>query len=153
MGEEMYMPAASRKRVYVGAWQKGHMCGKGAMTWPDGSRYEGEYKNDFRHGQGTLTWPDGRKYEGQWANGKQESYVISLWGGFSVGRWRRRNDRQPGQCDEESLAQWLTDRGLIPGGSVPGTGVTCRTWKSSSVRLVSHHVLGCSGCRCWNTQM
>ncbi|CAJ1443125.1 unnamed protein product [Effrenium voratum] len=48
------------------------MSGMGSMTWPDGSRYEGEYKNDFRHGQGTLTWPDGRKYKGQWANGKQD---------------------------------------------------------------------------------
>eukprot|EP00438_Fugacium_kawagutii_P014256 Skav215741 [mRNA] locus=scaffold106:1906:3432:- [translate_table: standard] len=56
------------RRVYTGAWQKGHMSGNGTMTWPDGmgpepavpgSKYEGEYKNDFRHGHGTLIWPDG----------------------------------------------------------------------------------------------
>lgn len=41
------------------------------MKWPDGKRYEGEYKKDKKHGQGTFYWPNGHKYEGGWVNGKQ----------------------------------------------------------------------------------
>lgn len=39
-GEATATPAVSQlsslRRVYTGAWQKGHMSGSGTMTWPDG---------------------------------------------------------------------------------------------------------------------
>jgi hypothetical protein len=42
-------------------------------TYPDGSKYEGEFKRSGlrrqRHGFGTLTFPDGKKYIGQWKDG------------------------------------------------------------------------------------
>jgi hypothetical protein len=47
------------------------MEGKGVFLWPDGRKYEGEYKNDKKHGIGTFYWPDGRVYKGEWADGKQ----------------------------------------------------------------------------------
>jgi len=40
------------------------MEGKGLFTWPDGRKYEGEYKNDKKHGFGVFYWPDGRIYRG-----------------------------------------------------------------------------------------
>ena len=43
----------------------------GIFSWPDGRRYEGDYKDDKKDGNGVFSWNDGRKYEGQWANGKQ----------------------------------------------------------------------------------
>lgn len=33
--------------------------------WPDGSIYEGEYKDGMKHGNGILRWADGSSYEGQ----------------------------------------------------------------------------------------
>ena len=32
------------------------MHGKGIITWADGRKYEGEYKNDKKHGYGVFTW-------------------------------------------------------------------------------------------------
>ena len=39
---------------------------QGTYTWPDGTKYVGEFKSGNRTGQGTQTWPDGSKYEGEW---------------------------------------------------------------------------------------
>ena len=32
------------------------MEGRGVFTWPDGKRYEGEYKNDKKSGYGKFFW-------------------------------------------------------------------------------------------------
>ena len=45
--------------------------GKGIYTWPDGRKYEGEYKDDKKDGEGVYTWPDGKKYDGGWKDSKQ----------------------------------------------------------------------------------
>ena len=42
------------------------MEGYGVFEWPDGRKYEGEYKYDLKEGHGTFYWPDGRKYTGAW---------------------------------------------------------------------------------------
>ena len=47
------------------------MDGEGVFTWPDGRRYEGQYKDDKKDGYGIFEWADGKKYKGQWKNGKQ----------------------------------------------------------------------------------
>jgi hypothetical protein len=43
-------------------------CGCGCvhiyMTWADGPKYVGAWKDDKMHGQGTFTWLDGEKYVG-----------------------------------------------------------------------------------------
>ena len=45
--------------------------GRGVYTWPDGRKYEGEYKDDKKDGEGIYTWPDGKKYDGGWKDSKQ----------------------------------------------------------------------------------
>ena len=40
------------------------MEGKGVMTWPDQSKYEGEFMDGKKHGKGIYFWADGSKYEG-----------------------------------------------------------------------------------------
>jgi len=40
------------------------------MTWPDGFKYEGEWKDDQRTGKGTLTSNNGVRYVGQWQDNK-----------------------------------------------------------------------------------
>ena len=47
-----------RQATFSLASPRGHSDGKDVLSGR-GSKYEGEYQNDFRHGHGTLTWPDG----------------------------------------------------------------------------------------------
>ena len=36
-------------------------------TWPDGAKYEGEYKEGKKNGKGTLNFADGSKYIGDFS--------------------------------------------------------------------------------------
>ncbi len=55
---------------YKGEWKDDKRHGYGVWLRPDGMKYEGEWENDKPGGQGTLTYPDGRKRTGKWENGK-----------------------------------------------------------------------------------
>ena len=44
--------------------------GQGTMTWPNGAKFVGEFKDGNYNGQGTLTYPDGRVERGIWKNNK-----------------------------------------------------------------------------------
>ena len=52
------------------------MHGHGAYEYPNGNRYEGEWKEGKQHGHGTYTWADGTRYEGEFKEGKQHGKVI-----------------------------------------------------------------------------
>lgn len=56
---------------YVGQFLNYMAHGEGEVRYANGQRYEGQFLNDKRHGHGTFTWPDGSRYEGQWANDKR----------------------------------------------------------------------------------
>ncbi len=60
---------------YVGDWKENQRHGYGVWTRPDGMRYDGEWQYDKPHGQGVLTYPDGRKRIGIWEVGKFLSYI------------------------------------------------------------------------------
>ena len=40
----------------------------GTLTWPDGQKYVGEWKEDQYHGQGIHYYGDGRSDKGIWKN-------------------------------------------------------------------------------------
>ena len=58
-------------RVYIGQRDgKGKINGKGLMTWPNGDRYDGEWKKGIMEGEGTYTYANaGYSYTGQWKKG------------------------------------------------------------------------------------
>ena len=56
---------------YEGKWKDGGKHGQGTYTWSNGNKYVGEFKNGKKHGQGTFTWSNGRKYVGEFKNGIQ----------------------------------------------------------------------------------
>ena len=41
---------------YVGEWRNGKWHGQGTYTYANGAKYVGQYKDDKRHGQGTMTY-------------------------------------------------------------------------------------------------
>ncbi len=47
------------------------------MTRPDGSWYEGQWKNGKPHGQGQYRRPDGKIFIGEWIDGVYEGDVES----------------------------------------------------------------------------
>jgi hypothetical protein len=55
---------------YEGEFKDGKPNGQGVKTWSDGARYEGEHKDGEPNGQGVKTWSDGVRYEGEWKDGK-----------------------------------------------------------------------------------
>ena len=40
--------------------------GKGEQVWPDGARYEGEWRKNKAHGKGKFWHVDGDVFDGQW---------------------------------------------------------------------------------------
>jgi len=71
--------------------------GQGVYTWPDGSKYVGQWKDDKRNGQGTNTWPYGQKYVGQWKKGKLNGQGTFTWadGEKYVGQYK--DDKRNGK--------------------------------------------------------
>jgi hypothetical protein len=64
--------------------------GKGSVTWPDGSRYSGDWKEGLFHGEGTFTWTNGDKYEGHWYEDRMHgrgTYLFADWRKYD-GEWR-----------------------------------------------------------------
>ncbi len=42
---------------------------EGVLTFSEGTRYEGDFKNGVPNGYGIETWPDGSFYLGEWFDG------------------------------------------------------------------------------------
>lgn len=45
-------------------WLDDRQHGFGVEIWPDGAKYEGEYKYGKKNGKGILLFADGSRYEG-----------------------------------------------------------------------------------------
>jgi len=64
---------------YEGEYRGSLQHGKGTYTWADGNKYEGEYRDNIQHGKGIFTWADGSRYEGEYDNGIQHGKGIFIW--------------------------------------------------------------------------
>ena len=63
--------------------------GQGTMTYPDGSKYEGQWKDDKRNGQGTMSFPDGGRLAGQWKDGNFSGQgTMTYRYGTYEGQWK-----------------------------------------------------------------
>ena len=58
-----------QKCLFEGDWKFNKRNGYGVMTWPDNSRFEGEWSNDCRT-KGKLFMPDHNEYQGSFRNDK-----------------------------------------------------------------------------------
>lgn len=61
---------------YKGKWDaaKNEREGFGVQVWPDGAKYEGEWRSDMANGKGRLIHADGDVYVGEWLNDKAHGY-------------------------------------------------------------------------------
>lgn len=74
--------------------------GVGQMIYPDGSRYEGDWKNDLKQGFGAYYYPNGDIYEGAWFKGKRHglgTYFYAETQTKFMGTWVEGVIAGPGQ--------------------------------------------------------
>ena len=69
------------------------MTGRGLMVWPDGSQYEGEWKDNERHGEGSHLTSNGAIYQGRFVHGVKEGPGVLTYidGNSYVGDWENDN--------------------------------------------------------------
>jgi hypothetical protein len=96
---------------YVGDFKYGVREGYGTYTYSDGGSYTGEWKDNMRHGKGTDTFANGLKYEGEWENdmrnGQGTLFMPDL--GTYTGGWK------DGQRSGQGI-HTLVDGGKYEGG-------------------------------------
>jgi hypothetical protein len=78
---------------YVGEFKDGNRNGQGTLIYPIGDKYVGEWKDDKYHGQGTFTWADGEQYVGEFKDDKQNGQGTYTFpdGKQYVGIWKDGN--------------------------------------------------------------
>lgn len=64
--------------------------GTGTKIYPDGSKYEGEWKDVFKHGQGTYTFSNGDTYVGEWKYNNKDGIgtLTQKDGTIKKGEWK-----------------------------------------------------------------
>lgn len=65
---------------YEGEFKDGLFHGWGIYTYRTGDRYEGEFAGDLKHGKGTLTYANGDKYMGEFARDMKAGRGTLLFG-------------------------------------------------------------------------
>jgi len=74
---------------YDGEWKEGRKSGLGIFTWANGAKYSGDFKDGKQNGSGAFFWPNGARYEGEWKDNKQNGQGTYYYtnGAFKTGRW------------------------------------------------------------------
>jgi hypothetical protein len=75
---------------YVGEWKDSKNNGQGTLTMANGDKYVGEFKNHKTHGRGTITFANGDKYVGEWKDHKHhgQGTYTSANGDKYIGEWK-----------------------------------------------------------------
>ena len=61
---------------YEGCFKNNLKEGRGIFTFKDGSSYVGDWKNDLKDGKGIFTWSDGNKFNGEWYQGESKTGTL-----------------------------------------------------------------------------
>ena len=76
---------------YRGEWRDSAPHGHGSYSWANGDRYEGEWRAGRMHGAGTYVWTDGTHYTGSWRDGLRHGDGSFAWadGDRMHGEWHQ----------------------------------------------------------------
>ncbi len=74
---------------------KGNRQGRGVYVWENGSKYEGEAKDDHWHGQGVKTYNDGSTHTGQYENDLPHGFGVYV----SAEGWIYKGNFKEGMFD------------------------------------------------------
>ncbi len=66
---------------YDGQWKNGERSGQGKYVSREGDMFEGEWKEDNLNGKGTSILINGNKYEGEWKDGTYSGYGTYIFSG------------------------------------------------------------------------
>ena len=88
--------------IEVGTWNyDGTLCG-GTINWPDGRQYKGDWKltdnaPELPDGEGEMTFPDGSKYAGQFHDGTMDGLGKMTYpdGKVVLGVWKHDKFMSP----------------------------------------------------------
>ena len=105
------IPGAERKCI------KGDCVnGYGIMTYPNGSKYEGEWKDNKKEGFGTFYYSYGSTYRGYWKNNKKDGLGEFNYykGGSYIGYWKNNQRHGIGRIVLNDggtyLGEWKDDK-------------------------------------------
>ncbi|NQY73402.1 MAG: hypothetical protein HRT90_01420 [Candidatus Margulisbacteria bacterium] len=75
--------------VFEGKCDENGEIVNGAMIFPNGNVYQGDFKQGKRHGRGKFSFNNGDVYDGKWRDGKSEGKGTLTYrdGGFYEGEW------------------------------------------------------------------
>ena len=97
--------------VYDGEFRDNIQNGYGVFHWPDGTIYEGPWRDGKRHGaHGILVASDGFRYEGSWVNNTMEGRGVATYpkGQVYDGTWvaGRREGRGTIRFTNGAVCEW-----------------------------------------------
>ena len=82
---------------YLGEFKDGLKHGQGTLIWSKGDKYSGDFKYDKRTGQGTYTWLNGNKYIGSFYEGKMHGQGTFTYPNGESHTGEFRNDKPNGK--------------------------------------------------------
>eukprot|EP00826_Nyctotherus_ovalis_P049061 TRINITY_DN5861_c0_g1_i10.p2 TRINITY_DN5861_c0_g1~~TRINITY_DN5861_c0_g1_i10.p2 ORF type:complete len:223 (+),score=39.70 TRINITY_DN5861_c0_g1_i10:203-871(+) len=87
---------------YEGEWRNGKACGKGKFWHVDGDVFEGDWENDKANGYGVYTHKDGAQYNGYWKDDCQHGSGVETWADGS----RYEGEYKLGKKDGQGVYFW-----------------------------------------------
>jgi hypothetical protein len=84
-GEVVLSAKSGDISLYRGDFMAGKKHGKGIKVMPNGDRYTGDFRDDYRDGQGTYVWGAktpwvGDRYEGEYRRDLRYGWGVFQWG-------------------------------------------------------------------------
>ncbi|MFC1750397.1 C13 family peptidase [Pseudomonadota bacterium] len=102
--QEQRQAALPDGSLYQGAFKDGLFHGKGKLTWSNGSWFEGEFKQGLFNGSGTLRTFSGDKYAGEFEDGSfsGEGTLEFSFGDIYAGEFKKDNPHGQGTYTGEN---------------------------------------------------